>query len=144
MVDLGDPHSSAAFKRIWPIGKFPVLRDEQGNVTIAELSIIIGYLDRYYPGPTKLVPGDPDLAREVRLQDRVYDLCGQQPMQKIFTDRLRPSGKNDPHGVEEARALLHTALGIAERNMVGKTWPWATASPWPIALPRRHCFTATG
>jgi len=28
VVDLGDEVSSAEFKRIWPIGKFPVLRDE--------------------------------------------------------------------------------------------------------------------
>ena len=25
---------------------------------------------------------------------------------KVVADRLRPAGKNDPHGVEEARALL--------------------------------------
>ena len=28
IVDLGDEKSSAAFKKIWPIGKFPVLRDD--------------------------------------------------------------------------------------------------------------------
>ena len=30
---------------------------------------------------------------------------------------------------------MHTALGIAERNMLAKPGPWATASPWPVALP---------
>ena len=44
------------------------------------------------------------------------------PMQKIVTDRLRPAGKNDPHGVEQARALLQTSLGMVEQDMVGKTW----------------------
>ena len=27
IVNLGDPNTAAAFKKIWPIGKFPVLRD---------------------------------------------------------------------------------------------------------------------
>jgi glutathione S-transferase len=28
LVDLGDATGAAAFKAIWPIGKFPVLRDD--------------------------------------------------------------------------------------------------------------------
>ena len=43
-------------------------------------------------------------------------------MQKIVTDWLRPEGKADPHGVEQARALLETSLGMVEQDMVGKTW----------------------
>ena len=121
-VDLGDPQSTAAFKRIWPIGKFPVLRDEARNRTVPESTTIIEYLDRHYPGGTKLVPDEPDLARDVRLQDRFYDHYVHHPMQKIVTDRIRPPGKNDPHGVEEARALLRTALDMVERDMAGRTW----------------------
>ena len=58
----------------------------------------------------------------MRLHDRFYDLYVQVPMQKIVTDRLRPAGKNDPHGVEQARALLQTSLGMVEQDMAGKTW----------------------
>ena len=121
-VDLGDPQSTAAFKRIWPIGKFPVLRDEARNRTVPESTTIIEYLDRHYPGGTKLVPDESDLARDVRLQDRFYDHYVHHPMQKIVTDRIRPPGRNDPHGVEEARALLRTALDMVERDMAGGTW----------------------
>lgn len=122
IVDLGDPQSAAAFRRVWPIGKFPVLRDEARNRTVPESTAIVEYLDLHYPGGTKLVPDDPDLARDVRLQDRFYDHYVHHPMQKIVTDRIRPAGKNDPHGVEEARALLRTALDMVERDMAGKTW----------------------
>jgi glutathione S-transferase len=38
------------------------------------------------------------------------------------TDKLRPAGKSDPFGVEEARTLLGTALSILERELAGKTW----------------------
>ena len=122
IVDLGDPAASAAFKRIWPIGKFPVLCDVAKDQTVPESSIIIEYLAQHYPGATQLIPADADLSREVRLQDRFYDLYVHQPMQKIVTDRLRPTGKNDPHGVEQARALLQTSLGMVERDMAGKSW----------------------
>src|SRR5436309_1734523 len=58
VVDLGDEASSAEFKRIWPIGKFPVLRDEARARTIPESSMIIEYLARHYPGKIELIPDD--------------------------------------------------------------------------------------
>ena len=122
VVDLGDEASSAEFKRIWPIGKFPVLRDEARARTIPESSMIIEYLARHYPGKTALVPEDADLAWETRLRDRFYDLYVNVPMQKIVTDRLRPAGRNDPHGVEEARRQLQTAYGLIDQEMETRTW----------------------
>jgi len=122
VVDLGDEASSAEFKRIWPIGKFPVLRDETKARTIPESSMIIEYLARHYPGRTKLVPNDADLAWETRLRDRFYDLYVNVPMQKIVTDRVRPAGRNDPFGVEEARRLLQTAYDLIDQEMTTRTW----------------------
>jgi len=127
LVDLGDAASNAAFKKIWPIGKFPVLRDEARDQTIPESSIIIEYLTRHYPGRTKLVPEDADLARETRLRDRFYDLYVHVPMQKVVTDRLRPKGMNDPYGVEQAKAQILTALGMIEPEMATKTWAMGEA-----------------
>jgi len=127
IVDLFDAKSSAALKAIWPIGRFPVLRDEANDRTVPESTIIIEYLDQHYPGRTQFVPEDADLARQMRLQDRFYDLYVNVPMQKVVTDKLRPSGKNDPHGVEAARALLHTACHMIEREMAAKTWAMGDA-----------------
>jgi glutathione S-transferase len=122
IVDLFDPDSAAAFRRTWPIGKFPVLRDEERDVTVPESGIIIEYLAQHHPGPTRLLPSDPDQARQARLGDRFYDHYVNDPMAKIVTDNLRPEGKNDPHGVEEARALLGTALGMVDADMASRTW----------------------
>ena len=44
------------------------------------------------------------------------------PMQKIVTDRVRPAGRNDPHGVEEARNLLRTAYRLIDQEMETRTW----------------------
>ena len=127
IVDLANEVSNAEFKAIWPIGRFPVLRDEANDRTVPESSIIIEYLAQHYPGRTQLVPADPELARQTRLHDRFYDLYVNVPMQKIVTDKLRPPGKNDPHGVEEAKRLLQTACGMIEQEMATKTWAMGDA-----------------
>jgi glutathione S-transferase len=127
LVDLGDETSLEQFTKIWPIGKFPVLRDEGKEETIPESSIIIEYLARHYPGRTQLLPPDADLARQTRLRDRFFDLYVNVPMQKIVTDRLRPSGKNDAYGVEQARATLRTACGMLDQEMGTKTWAMGEA-----------------
>ncbi len=121
-VDLGNPTERAALQKLWPIGKFPVLSDGERNETVPESSIIIEYLDRHYPGPTRFIPADPERARETRLRDRFYDLYVHEPMQKIVGDRLRPQAKKDPHGVEEAKVRLRTGYGMIDREMETQTW----------------------
>lgn len=52
-------------------------------------------------------------------------------MQKIVTDRLRPAGRNDFFGVEQAQGLLQIAYGIIEQEMERKTW--ATGDAFSMA-----------
>ena len=87
-----------------------------------ESSVIIDYLALHHPGAVELVPASAELAWQARLQDRFYDLYVAEPMQKIVTDRLRPPGRNDPHGAEAARTVLRTAYGVIERAMAAQTW----------------------
>jgi glutathione S-transferase len=122
IVNLGDKGERTALLALWPIGKFPVLRDDARDQTIPESTVIIEYLDRHYPGRTRFIPADADLALQARLRDRFYDLYVHEPMQKIVGDRLRPQGKKDPHGVEEARARLRTSYGMIDSEMAKRTW----------------------
>jgi len=122
LVDLADAASRAAFQAVWPMAKMPVLRDEARNRTVAESTIVIEYLDAFYPGATRLLPADPDRAWQTRMWDRFHDHYVQEPMQRIVGDRLRPAGSNDPHGVEHAKAQLQAAYAVLEREMEGKTW----------------------
>ena len=121
-VDLGKQAERAALLKLWPIGKFPVLRDDARDQTVPESTIIIEYLDRHYPGTTRFIPSDADHARQTRLRDRFYDLYVHEPMQKIVGDRLRPEGSKDPHGVEEARARLRTSYDMIDSEMATRTW----------------------
>ena len=117
IVDLANAISAADFKKIWPIGKFPVLRDEARDRTIPESSIIIEYLGQHYPGQTQLVPTDADLARQTRMRDRFYDLYVQVPMQKVVIDKLRPAGKNDLYGVEQAKCVSRVERAFPRRDI---------------------------
>lgn len=122
LVDLGNPAERAALVKLWGIGKFPVLQDDARGQIVPESSIIIEYLDRHYGGRTRLIPADADKSLQARLRDRFYDLYVHLPMQKIVVDRMRPEGKRDPHGVEEARAQLRTSYAMIERQMAGGGW----------------------
>jgi glutathione S-transferase len=122
LVELQKQESREAFLKLWPVGKFPVLHDDARGETVPESSIIIEYLDRHYPGRTRLIPDDRDLAWRVRLRDRFYDLYIHQPMQAIVGDRLRPADSKDPFGVEQARARMRTAFDIADAEMATRTW----------------------
>jgi glutathione S-transferase len=122
LVDLSNEAERTAFRKLWPIGKFPVLRDDAKDETLPESTIIIEYLAQHYPGRTPLIPADADLARETRLRDRFFDLYVDMPMQTIVGDRRRPSGAKDPFGVDEARQRLRTAYDMLEKDMAAKTW----------------------
>jgi glutathione S-transferase len=130
-VDLGNESERAALLKLWPIGKFPVLRDDAQDRTIPESSIIIEYLDNQYPGRTRFIPADLKLALQTRLRDRFYDLYVHLPMQKVVGDRLRPEAGKDPHGVEEARARILSCYGMIDREVATKTW--ATGETFSIA-----------
>jgi len=122
IVDLMNEGARGDFLKVWPIGKFPVLRDAAADRLVPESSIIIEYLDRHYPGRTRFVADDADVARQMRFRDRFYDLYVNVPMQKVVTDKMRPPGRNDSHGVEAARQQLATALDMIEPDIAGKTW----------------------
>jgi len=127
MVNLGDEAERAALLKLWPVGKFPVLRDDARGQTIPESSIIIEYLDQYYPGRVRFIPADPDPAWQTRLRDRFYDCYVHLSAQKIVGDRLRPEAARDSHGVAEARERLRSCYDMIDRQMAGGGWAMGEA-----------------
>ncbi|MDE2487931.1 MAG: glutathione S-transferase family protein [Alphaproteobacteria bacterium] len=122
LVDFGDEASRARFYALAPLGKMPVLVDEDRGETVPETSIIIDYLASVDPAAARLMPSDPALAWKVRLADRIFDLHLQTPMQKIIDDRLRPDEAKDPFGVEQARGQLGRTLDVLERGRDRQSW----------------------
>jgi glutathione S-transferase len=127
VVDLSSESEREALLKLWGIGKFPVLRDDARGQTVPESSVIIEYLDRQYPGATRFIPADFERAWQTRLRDRFYDFYVHEPMQKIVGDRMRPEGRKDPHGVEEAKARLRTSYRMIEDEMATRKWSMGDA-----------------
>jgi len=131
IVDLGDPEARERFIRLTPLGKFPVLVDEEAGKGFPESSIIIEYLAIKHPLAAKLIPADRDLALRVRLSDRFYDLHVHDKMQRIVGDRLRPADKKDAFGVEKLRNELEISLALVDRDM--GEGGWATGLTFTMA-----------
>lgn len=121
-IDLTEPAERAELERLWPVAKFPVLRDDVRGRVIPESTIIIEYLAAHYPGKARLLPADPDEARETRLRDRFYDNYVHDPMQRIVADRLRAKEQRDPLGVEQAHAKFELSYGMIEAEMATRTF----------------------
>ena len=122
IVDLGDAKERADFVAVWPIGKFPVIRDEARGQIVPESTPIIEYLARHYPGGSALVPQDAELAWQVRAKDRFLDLYVHNEMQKVVGDRLRPANSKDPFGGTQARARIATCYDMLESELASKIW----------------------
>ena len=122
LVNFGDPEENARFTEIWPIRKFPVLQDDTRDKLVTESTPIIEYLEMHYPGKVQLLPSDPETAYEARWFDRFFDLHVHAHMQKIVGDKLRPEGKKDPFGVEEATTKLRTAYAVLEGRLKDSVW----------------------
>lgn len=117
---LEDAAAQQALAELWPMRRFPVLRD--GTRTVLEASTIIEYLQWHHPGAEPLLPSDPELAWQVRMLDRVFDNYVATPQQKIVADALRPDEARDPYGVGQARSMLDTTYAWLERWLEGRQW----------------------
>jgi glutathione S-transferase len=121
-IALGNPEARAAYEKLNPFGKVPFLRDEARDWAVPESSIIIEYVDRHCAGGTQLIPADPDLARQARFHDRVFDLYVTEQALKIFFDGRRPEDKRDPVGVESAQKRLDKTYAMLDGYLSKRRW----------------------
>lgn len=117
---LEDPGVGEAFAALWPMKRFPILRD--GERVVLEATSIIEYLQARHPDRVRLIPDDPDLAVEVRMMDRVFDNYVMTPQGKFVFDAIRPAESRDPYGVEEARKMLDIGYAWLDRRMQDRVW----------------------
>jgi glutathione S-transferase len=118
VINLANDEDRAQLQEIWPMVKFPVIRDQGRKRDVPETTIIIEYLDHYFAGARPLIPRDWEKALQVRLWDRYFDNYVQGPMQQIVGDRMR--GANGD--LTKERSTLRTAYAAIDRHMASKTW----------------------
>ena len=118
LINLGDVADRAELAAIWPLVKFPVLRDARRGRDVAETSVIIEYLDRHFAGRRKMLPENWDDALDVRLWDRVFDNYVPAPLQAIVSERIHGANAN----MNEQRAMIPTAYRMIEARVAGRVW----------------------
>jgi glutathione S-transferase len=121
-IDLGNAEDRARLKSVWPMMKFPVLRDETAMRIIPESSLIIEYLDEIEPDRARMIPQDARAALQARMWDRFFDGFVAVNVTKVVADRFRPEGRGDPDGVAQAEATIRQALELFEREIAGREW----------------------
>jgi glutathione S-transferase len=121
-VDLMDAEKRAAYEKISPQGKMPALIDDARGERIFESAILIEYLDAFYPGATRLIPADADIAWRARMWNSYFDSYLHIPMQKIVADTFRAEGGKDPAGVAEAHDTIRKAYAALDKELAGRTW----------------------
>jgi glutathione S-transferase len=127
LVNLGDPADRAAFQAVWPLAKFPVLRDAARGQTVPESSVVVEYLARTQPSAAGLVPADPEAAMQTRLLDRLIDSYIHLPFQQVVAERMRPDDKHDPFGAEQNRAAIRTGYDLIAPMIPGEGWAMGEA-----------------
>jgi hypothetical protein len=161
LIDLGDADSRAELERVWPLAKFPVLRDEEAGVTVPESGLIIEYLAERHPGPAALVPAGLHAGIGARLWDRFFDNYVNVPMQKAMLPAIFPDRPADP-GAEEAKSSSTSPMPfstsgspigdgrrarIHDRRLLGGA-PRSSIRTWHVLLrpcqPRRLFRAADG
>ncbi|HUE79840.1 MAG TPA: glutathione S-transferase family protein [Sphingomicrobium sp.] len=128
MLDDEHPENMDELRQRWPFAQFPLLVDD--GETVVETTPIIEHLQVRHPGSNRWIP-DGELGRRVRFLDRFFDLYVMNNMTRPVFNALRPEGKRDPYGVEQALAQLRTAYDWLENNL--DDGPWAAGDAFTLA-----------
>ena len=117
---IEDAEGWAELEALWPIRKFPLLRD--GKTSIVESSVIVEYLMLHHPGNAPMIPASADAALQARFLDRFFDNYVMTPMQTLVSDRMRTEKERDAKGVADARKMLDVAYAWLEARVTPETW----------------------
>src|ERR1700716_3380135 len=104
---VDDAAAFAELQSLWPLKKFPVLKDDEA--TIVESTIIVEHLMLHHPRTRRLIPQGIDSALKVRFMDRFFDNYIMTPMQSVVSDHLRAEDERDAQRVADAKASLDVA-----------------------------------
>ena len=132
IVKLGDPEARAAYTKIYPLGKVPLLALDDGYL-VPESTTILEYADGHFDTGTRLIPADKDLARRTRFFDRQYDLYVNEAFQRVFFAGNKPGvppenpNAREVRRIESAKKTLRTTYDYLEQHFAKNTWTMGDA-----------------
>jgi glutathione S-transferase len=98
--------------KLTPLRKVPLLVLADGW-KVPESTIIIEYLDTHVATGTRLIPEDPDQARQTRFHDRLADLYLAEPLMSLLFKR---------GDADAAHARLDTMLTGLDDHLAKRAW----------------------
>ncbi len=119
-----DADAMAELRRHWPLGKFPVLVDDdaEGGVPVIEATTIIEYLDLRHYDRAPLVPANAIDALDVRFMDRVFDNHVMTPVQSIVNEHLIDAANPDRSRIGRGEQALDTIYAWLDIRLTGRDW----------------------
>lgn len=121
LVQLMDPDANAEYRKLYPLGKIPLLMID--DHMIPESTIIIEYLEGHYADAgTRLIPEGVDAARQVRFMDRMNDLYLINSAGTLFFSEMKPEGERDQAAIDRARATLDIIYAKLEQRLGENQW----------------------
>ncbi len=127
VVNLGDPAARAAYQKLYPLGKVPLLALDDGYL-VPESTTILEWAETHVQGGTRLIPADPDQARRARFFDRQFDLYVNDPFQRIFFAGDKPGvppenpNEREVRRIEGAKRTLGIVYDFFDRHFEKNTW----------------------
>ncbi|HEX7641158.1 MAG TPA: glutathione S-transferase family protein [Burkholderiaceae bacterium] len=129
VVWMNDAESRAAYEKIYPICKVPLLIADDGRM-VPESSIVVEYLENHFPQGLKLIPDDPVAARLVRFNDRMADQYVNEPALKILFDKVKIRNIL-PEDIERAHKFLAISYDGFNRKL--EAGPWVCGQDFTMA-----------
>ena len=120
LISLMKPDVAEQYRRLYPLGKVPLLVLDDGT-QIPESTIIIEYLNTS-AGVSPLIPQSAERARQVRYFDRVCDLYLNDTMATILFDGWKPADQREPARVATARRTLSIVCPQLDRELETHAW----------------------
>lgn len=120
-MNLFDSSERENYLKINPFGKIPSLITDDGQV-IFEASIIIEYLENFFPQTYRLIPEDKKQALEVRFLERLIDIYINTGREALFGDTQRAPEMQNSKEVLKGKRLLEAACQLLDQRLEGRNW----------------------
>lgn len=121
IVELMDDTARDAYRKVYPLGKVPLLVLDDGH-WVPESSIIVEYLDTHFGNEPQLIPDDPDLSRQVRFKDRMYDLYLNDSVAGLIFESWKPESERNQELITRSRFRIAVMYDFMEKNLEQQSW----------------------
>jgi len=122
MIDLEKGENRTdQFLRLNPIGKIPVLADD--DLILAESNLINEYLNEEYPYPELMPEGTQEKAQARLLCTQIDKMVSASSMEFYLSLMAKEKGETfDEERLVKPRQMIQKFLEVADRNLKGKEY----------------------